>query len=64
MRCNDSNGKAKHFGNFKTPEEAFSFYKQYKEDVIKRIAIEEYSLNRITKKCFDGLMRYRIEITD
>lgn len=47
-----------------TPEEAFLDYKQHKENAIKQIAKEEYEKGNITKKCYDAIMRYEVEITD
>lgn len=57
-------GKNKHYGNFDTPEEAFSFYKEKKEEYIKRIAQEEYDKGNIVEKCYNAMMNYQIEITD
>ena len=47
-----------------TPEEAFYIYKTYKEDLIKKIAQEEYEKDNITKKCYNAMMDYEVEITD
>jgi hypothetical protein len=49
-------------GSFKTIEEAFNAYKQYKEDYIKQVA-DEYK-NKIPKKLYDALYKYEVEITD
>lgn len=51
-------------GYFKTPEEAFYAYKKYKEKLIKQIAQEEYDKGNITKKCYEAMIKYEIEITD
>lgn len=51
-------------GSFLTPEEAFVAYKNAKESYIKRVADEYYSDGRITKRVYDALMRYEVEITD
>lgn len=51
-------------GVFDTPELAFSAYKQAKEDYIKRMAQEYYSEGKITKRVYDALMKYEVEITD
>lgn len=53
-----------HIGIFKTPEEAFLAYKYKKEDSIKRMAQEEYDKGNITKRCYDAMMNYQVEITD
>lgn len=64
VSCNDINGKTRHFGNFKTPEDAFMFYKNYKENIIQTIAKTEFADRRITEKCYIGMMKCRIEIDD
>lgn len=51
-------------GTYKTPEEAFFAYKEAKESYIKEVAHEYYERGEITKKVFDALMRYEVEITD
>ena len=60
------NGKAvsEHIGVYDTSEEAFYAYKEAKESYIKQVAQEEYSLDNITKKCYDAMMSYEVEITD
>ena len=47
-----------------TIEEAFMKYKIAKEQRIKDVAKEEYEKGNITKKCYDALMNYTVEITD
>ena len=51
-------------GRYKTPEEAFAVYKQAKEAFIKRIAQEYYDSGQITKRVYDALVRYEVEMTD
>lgn len=52
-------------GDYPTPEDAFYLgYKPAKEAYIKRIAQEEYDKCNITKKCYDAMMIYEVEITD
>ena len=52
-------------GQFPTPEDAFYLgYKPYKENYIKKIAQEEYNKGNITKKCYEAMMSYQVEITD
>ena len=53
-----------HLGTFDTPEEAFQAYKQAKESHIKDMATQYYNDGKITKKVYDALMRYEVEITD
>lgn len=63
--CNDGYGISRHLGTFKTPEEAFYLgYKPYKENLIKKISQEEYKKGNITKKCYEAMMNYIVEITD
>ena len=49
---------------YATPEEAFQVYKQYKETYIKQVAQEEYGKGTISKKCYEAMMRWEVEITD
>lgn len=52
-----------HYG-FSTPEKAFEQYKKDKEEVIKKVAIDEYNKGTITTKCYEAMMNYEVEITD
>lgn len=56
--------KTVYLGNYPTAYEAFVAYKQYKESLIKKIALKEYSEKNITQSCFDAMMKYEVEITD
>jgi len=52
-------------GTYPTPEDAFYLgYKPYKEKYIQQIAQEEFNKGNITKKCYDAMMKYEVEITD
>jgi hypothetical protein len=62
VHCNDEYGIGRTIGSFKTPEEAFNVYKEYKERVIKLVA-EQYK-NKIPKKLYDAMHNWIIEITD
>ena len=62
-QCN-INGKCVNLGYFHTEIEAFNEYKKTKENDIKRVAQEEYDKGNITKRCFDAMMTYEVEITD
>ena len=63
--CNDYYGKAKFLGRYSTSYDAFYFgYKPYKEKVIKQIAQSEFENGNITKRCYDAMMNYQVEITD
>lgn len=53
-----------HIGYRNTPEQAFLLYKKHKELYIKQVAQEEYSKGNITKKCYEAMMNYEVEIID
>lgn len=56
------NGKNKHLGEYKTPEEAFQAYKTAKEAYIKEVA--DKWKDKITEECYKALITYKIKITD
>lgn len=64
----DENGnkKNKYLGLFPIdkPFQAFTCYKQFKENYIKEVADEYYSKGLIPKKLYDALYRYEVEIND
>lgn len=60
-RVNTTNGRVE-VGKFKTPEEAFYKYKEFKENYIKQVA-DEYK-DKIPKKLYDAMYRYEVEIDD
>ena len=63
--CNDRfTGKVEYLGVYETVEEAFYTYKKYKENLIKKIAQEEFSKGNITKQCYDSMMNYEVDIDD
>ena len=65
VRCNNLLiGERIYLGTYKTIEESFNVYKQYKEDVIKQVAEIEYSKGNITKQCYEAMMNYEVEIDD
>ena len=51
-------------GRFSTPTEAFSAYKNAKEQYIKERAEKYFQEGKITDKVYNALMRYEVEITD
>lgn len=69
-QCNiiDNNGKLKkkHLGYFplNEPFHAFYVYKQFKEKHIKQVAEKYYSKGLISKKVYDALYKYEVEIND
>lgn len=62
--CHLNNGKTKKIGRYNTPKEAFYAYKEFKENLIKKIAKEEYRQGNISKLCYEAMMNYEVEITD
>ena len=64
--CNNGYGKQIKLGSYKTKEEAFEVYKQYKEKVIKEV-IDSYE-GRIPEPYYSRLKiamyNYKVEITD
>ena len=61
---NNNTKKHFHLGTFDTPKEAFQAYKSAKEAYIKEVATQYYNEGKITKKVYDALMKYEVEITD
>ena len=64
VMCNDESGKRITLGTYKTINEAFTIYKEFKERVIKQVADEYYSKSLIPKKVQDALYKYEVLITD
>jgi hypothetical protein len=56
--------KQEYLGMYITQQEAFLAYKQCKECYIKQVAEIEYAKGNITKRCYDAMMDYEVEITD
>lgn len=63
-QCNNHNGKIQFLGYYTTQQEAFQTYKEYKENLIKQVAQEEYEKGNITKRCYEAMINYQVEITD
>lgn len=57
-------GKQISIGGFTTIEESFSAYKNKREAYLKEVATSYYERGEITKRVYDALMRYEVEITD
>lgn len=64
-QCNDPfEGRYITIGVYISPNKAFIAYKKYKENIIKKVAQNEYQLGNITKECYDALIRREINIDD
>ena len=64
-RCSDPiTGNREYLGSHDTPLKAFVAYKNYKENLIKKIAELEYTKGNISKQCYDAMINYQVEITD
>lgn len=46
------------------PFQAFTCYKNFKENYIKQVADEYYSKGLIPKKLYDAMYKYEVEIND
>lgn len=57
-------GKRVYLGIFNTPEEAFQAYKIAKERYFKELAEKYFQEGKITRKVYDALMKYEVDITD
>lgn len=62
-QCHNNNQQI-YLGSYNTDKEAFMAYKECKEAIIKQIAQEEYNKGNITKKCYEAMISYQVEITD
>lgn len=64
-RCmNSFENKMKNLKDCESPEQAFQVYKIYKENIIKQVAQIEYNNGNITKRCYNAMINYEVEITD
>jgi hypothetical protein len=54
----------KYLGYYKNPKDAFYAYKNFKERYIKEIAEKYFQEGKITKRVYDALMKYEVDITD
>ncbi len=57
-------GKSFYLGIYKTAGEAFWAYKREKDEYIKEVAQSYFDKGEITKRVYDALMNYKVEITD
>lgn len=60
--CHIGNNHSKFLGTFKTVEEAFQVYKNFKESFIKEVA-EKYK-NKIPDKLYQALIKYEVKFDD
>lgn len=56
--------KKEYLGLYDAPKQAFKRYKHRKEEIIKRVAQEEFDKGNITKECYEAMLKYEVEITD
>lgn len=65
-QCNNPFTKEKsiNLGIYRTVEQAFQAYKTYKENIIKQMAKIEFNKGNITRKCYEAMMSYEVEIDD
>lgn len=61
---NPLTNQKEYFGRHQSLIQAFLSYKNAKESYIKQVAKEEYNKGNITKKCYDAMMNYEVEIDD
>ena len=57
-------GKHIHLGTYPTPQLAFQAYKRTKEAHIQEMATRYFQDGKITKKVYNALMNYNVEIND
>lgn len=62
VSCSSKEEKVNEY--FNNPIDAFYAYKRTKEKYIQKMAKHSYSKGEITKKCYEALMSYQVEITD
>ena len=60
----NKNRKTVTLGVYDTEIDAFNAYKYQKEFEIQQVAQEEYKKGTISKKCYEAMMRWEVEITD
>ena len=53
------NGKRQHLGRFNTPQEAFTVYKPFKEDLCKQLALKWQS--EIDERLFNVMMKWSVK---
>ena len=62
--CNPITNERDWLGAYPTSDKAFLAYKPYKENLIKQIAQIEFDKGNITKRFYEAMMDYEVEITD
>lgn len=60
----NKNGCRINLGTYHSIEDAFQSYKQAKESHIKEMATQYFNEGKITKKVYNALLNYKVEITD
>lgn len=59
--CNNGSGKTINLGSKDAPEEAFTLYKEYKENLIKHKAYDYHSKGVIDDKLYEALLVYEVD---
>lgn len=62
--CGNIKTTDRYLGESKELGKTFQIYKNYKENLIKQIAQEEYANSNITKRCYEAMLNYQVEIDD
>ena len=61
-QCSDGTGLQKQIGSYDTPQEAFTAYKEFKENIIKKIACENKLI--LDSRVYDALINYKVNEND
>ena len=61
---NPFTNKVQSIGIYQTFEQSFNAYKIYKENIIQQVAENEYLKGNITKKCYEAMIIYNVNIND
>lgn len=56
--------KKEYSTTYSTIKQSFQKYKCIKEDIIQQVAQIEFLKGNITKRCYEAMMNYKVEITD
>ena len=62
--CGDMNGGTINLGEYDNMIDAFNAYKMAKENLLKNVATDYYNKHIISKKCYDAMINYEVEMDD